>query len=341
VTGAFKTGFRAAAGLVAIALSLPCLGQRHNRDQATPPKRESPRPQAWQERPSFGNSRQYPQSHPGPLYGSPAASTPGLWERLRARAPEQKGEVPHPPARNQPRPPGPPRETVQPQREVPRPPVQDQPHPQKPQSGFAPEPHREVAQPPARPQGQAAGFAPTQAHEVPRPPQAGNPHAGSPQPRAVPRPPQAEGAKHIGDWLRAHQALSPAEQQKALRNDPQFRSLPRQQQQRLENRLDQLNSLPAQQQQRILNRAEVWEHLTPDQKQQVRGVHSQMQQLSPQRREMMKTALGDLRAMPPEQREKVLQSPRFRSMFSDHERDILRDATKLPLAPAQPPAPPE
>jgi hypothetical protein len=45
--------------------------------------------------------------------------------------------------------------------------------------------------------------------------------------------------------------------------------------------------------------------------------------------------------MPPEQREKVLESPRFRSMFSDHERDILRDATKLPLAPTQPPAPPE
>jgi hypothetical protein len=50
---------------------------------------------------------------------------------------------------------------------------------------------------------------------------------------------------------------------------------------------------------------------------------------------MMKTAIGDLRAMPPDQREKVLDSPRFQGMFSDQERNILRETAKLPLAPAQ------
>lgn len=50
---------------------------------------------------------------------------------------------------------------------------------------------------------------------------------------------------------------------------------------------------------------------------------------------MMKTAIGDLRAMPPEQRESVLGSDRFRGMFSEQERSMLRETTKLPLAPVQ------
>jgi hypothetical protein len=67
-----------------------------------------------------------------------------------------------------------------------------------------------------------------------------------------------------------------------------------------------------------------------------------MQALPPDRQRMMKTAIGDLRAMPPDQREKVLDSPRFQSMFSDQERNMLRETTKLPLAPAESvPRPPQ
>ena len=42
-----------------------------------------------------------------------------------------------------------------------------------------------------------------------------------------------------------------------------------------------------------------------------------------------------LRAMPPDQRERVLESDRFKGTFSDQERNMLRETTKLPLAPAQ------
>jgi hypothetical protein len=55
----------------------------------------------------------------------------------------------------------------------------------------------------------------------------------------------------------------------------------------------------------------------------------------------MKTAIGDLRAMPPDQRERILESERFKGMFSEQERGMLRETTKLPLAPAQPPEPHE
>ena len=147
----------------------------------------------------------------------------------------------------------------------------------------------------------------------------------------MPRPPSA-AQRHGGDWLRKNRDLSPADQQKALQSDPQFRKLPPQQQQRLVNRLQNFNSLSPQEQQQRLNRIETWEHLTPQQKSQARQLASQWQQLPAQRKQMMKTAIGDLRAMPPDQRERVLESDRFKGMFSDQERNMLRETTKLPLA---------
>jgi hypothetical protein len=39
--------------------------------------------------------------------------------------------------------------------------------------------------------------------------------------------------------------------------------------------------------------------------------------------------------MPPEQQEQVINSQRFKGMFSDQEREMMRGATRLPLAPAE------
>jgi hypothetical protein len=50
---------------------------------------------------------------------------------------------------------------------------------------------------------------------------------------------------------------------------------------------------------------------------------------------MVTTAIRDLRAMPPYQREQVIDSNRFRGVFSPEERDIMRGATRLPLAPPE------
>jgi len=90
---------------------------------------------------------------------------------------------------------------------------------------------------------------------------------------------------------------------------------------------------------------ETWEHLTPEQKQEAWQVFGQMRQLPPDRRRMVHTAIDDLRMMPPDQRENVISSDRFKGMFSDQERQLMRDATRLPLAPPdsgdQPVHPPE
>jgi len=157
------------------------------------------------------------------------------------------------------------------------------------------------------------------------------PNANRPQNRA------AQQQHHAGDWLRKYKDVPPQDQQKALNSDPQFRRLPAERQDRLRERLQRFSTLPPQQQSRILNRMETWEHLTPDQKQEARGLFQQMRGLPPDRRQMVESAIRNLRGMPPAQRQQTLESPDFRSRFSPQEQQMLKDITRLPLAPAAPP----
>jgi hypothetical protein len=78
---------------------------------------------------------------------------------------------------------------------------------------------------------------------------------------------------------------------------------------------------------------ETWEHLTPAQKQEARQLFGQLRALPPDRKQVVTTAIEDLRGMTPEQREQVIDSDRYKGMFSDSERDLMRDAARLPLSP--------
>jgi uncharacterized protein DUF3106 len=175
-------------------------------------------------------------------------------------------------------------------------------------------------------------------------PQAHHPGQNKVEPRRPPARPnrpaetqeERRSGQHAGAWLREHKNLSPDEQQRALENDPQFRKLPAERQEQLRKRLEHFSTLPPQQQDRILNRMDAWEHLTPEQRQQARGLAQQMRQLAPDRRRMMQTAIRNLRQMPPDQRQQVLDSPRFKSIFSPEEQVMLKGITQLPLAPAEP-----
>jgi hypothetical protein len=178
------------------------------------------------------------------------------------------------------------------------------------------------------------------------------------QPRSVPRPenravpapqqqnpyrPPAQG-HHFGQWLNQHRDQPLDQQRRALQNDPQFRHLPAQRQQEYVERLQRFNSLPATRQEQVLRRGEVWEHLRPQQRQDFRNFASQYRGLPPERRQAVRNAIQALRAMPPGAREREIQSGRF-SQFSPQERQLLNDASNLPLAPAQPnanqPEPPQ
>lgn len=158
-------------------------------------------------------------------------------------------------------------------------------------------------------------------------------HPAPPPQQHVSRPQAQQQARHAGDWLRQYKDLPPEEQERALANDPAFKKLPPARQQILRERLQHFSSLPPQRQIQILNRMDTWEHLTPEQKQEARQVFRQMSQLPPARRRMVHTAIDDLRTMPADQRENVINSDKFKGMFSDQERQLMRDATRLPLAP--------
>jgi hypothetical protein len=182
---------------------------------------------------------------------------------------------------------------------------------------------------------QRGNYRPVQGHQSTQAPSHPNQsHPNQNPPNQNHQPPQP-GPGHAGDWLRHYRNLPPGEQERALQRDPAFRRLPPAQQQMLRQRLQHFSGLPPQQQQRVLNRMETWEHLTPAQKEQARQVHSQLQQLPPARQAMVKTAVHHLSAMPAEQREQSINSERFKSMFSPQEREIMRGASRLPLAPPE------
>ena len=157
------------------------------------------------------------------------------------------------------------------------------------------------------------------------------------RPPATPQPQQKRSGPqpqaHVGDWLRRYKDLPPDEVERELKNDPQFKQLPPKQQQVLLRRMQHFASLPPDQQLQMLNRMETWEHLTREQKQQALQVFGQMRQLPPDRRRLVHKTIDDLRAMPPDQREQKIDSGQFKGMFSDQERELMRGATRLPLAP--------
>lgn len=197
-----------------------------------------------------------------------------------------------------------PRPNFQPRREQPR----QERHESRPQ----------INRPPARPEMRPAPQFQPQA---------------PPQREYRPYQPPAQG-HHSGQWLNQHREMPYDQQRRALENDPSFRRLPRERQQEFEHRLQRFNSLPPDRQQQVLRRMETWEHLTPQQKQDFRGVRRQFNGLPSDRRQAVRNAIESLRAMPPSARQHEIESGRF-SQFTPQERQLLDDASRLPLAPAQ------
>lgn len=167
-----------------------------------------------------------------------------------------------------------------------------------------------------------------------------NSHAAQPKPQ-TPAPhapisgPHETQRGHAGDWLRRYKDVPPDEQEQTLQNDPAFRRLPVARQEMLLRRLQHFSSLSPEEQLRMLNRMETWEHLTREQKQEARQIFRQIRQLPPDRRDRVRKAIDELRAMPPDQREAEINSDHFKSTFSDQERDVMREVTRLPLAPPE------
>jgi hypothetical protein len=152
-----------------------------------------------------------------------------------------------------------------------------------------------------------------------------------PQPRTAPSPAMPlvnpahpnQSQQHLAGWMQAHRNMPLPEQQRALDNEPGFRSLPPQEQQRLHDRLTQLNNMPPQQREKVLERNEAMERLAPPQRQQVRNAMAQLGSLPEDRRHAVSRTFYQLRDIPPAQRQAYMNSPQFRNQFSDQERGAL------------------
>jgi len=144
--------------------------------------------------------------------------------------------------------------------------------------------------------------------------------------------------EHLPQWMARHSNLSPADQQRALENEPGFRDLPPQTQQAIRNRLTQLNNMTPEQRRRLVERNEEIEHLTPTQRQQWRGAMEQYQGLPEDRRRLVARAFRDLREMPPQQRQAIMNQDHFRAQFSEQERNTLSGLLAVePFIPVQHP----
>jgi hypothetical protein len=129
--------------------------------------------------------------------------------------------------------------------------------------------------------------------------------------------------------------MSPADQHRALDNEPNFRSLPAQEQQQLHQRLTQFNNMPAAQRAKEIDRIEKMERLPPAQRQQVRDAMSRLGSLPEDRRMLVAHAFRQAIAMPEAQRQAWLNSPQFHGQFNDTERDTINHLLAVQPAAAQ------
>ena len=69
---------------------------------------------------------------------------------------------------------------------------------------------------------------------------------------------------------------------------------------------------------------EAFEHLSPAQQQQAQGLFQRYKAMPADRQNKVNQAYRQLRDLPPDQRNQLLNSPEYRSNFSDDELNVLR-----------------
>lgn len=194
--------------------------------------------------------------------------------------------------------------------------------------------------PVSAPQSPAATIAPTQQRPLPQVSAAPTVRPNANANRA------AQNQLHIGQWMETHRHLPLVDQQRALENEPGFRSLPPQEQQQLHQRLTQLNNMSMADRSKLIGRTEAMESLAPVQRQQVRNAMAQLGSIPEERRHVVSRQFFQLRDMPPAQRQAFIESPQYRTQFSDPERTAIGSLLNvapiyapLQATPAQPTQP--
>jgi hypothetical protein len=132
-----------------------------------------------------------------------------------------------------------------------------------------------------------------------------------------------------GDWLRRYKDVPPAEQDKALANDTRFQGLPPEKQDALRDRLREFNSMSPEKKEKLLDRMSKFESMSKEQRERLQDLHQRMHQIPEGRRTAVRDAFREVRDMSPEQRQRFFGSDRFRTGFSDSEREILKGLAEI------------
>ena len=161
-----------------------------------------------------------------------------------------------------------------------------------------------------------------------------------PEPRAgrIPNPqgkPNARGMMGLPPkWIDKLRDMSPEEQERFMRNNAHFQSLPPERQDQIRRNLAKWNQLTPQQRDAIRNRERFLERLTPEDRQEVvQDLLPRWQRLPQDRRELIQGRLRVLGAMSPEERQQKLQDPQFMQGLDANEQDLLRKLSDLRLGP--------
>ena len=150
-----------------------------------------------------------------------------------------------------------------------------------------------------------------------RPPRAGGPARPSvPESKRVPQTPIDE-----------FETMSPEQRQRVLNR------LPREQREKLRERLQKFNELPAEQQQALKNLYNRLHQLPPERQEAVRGAVGRFSEQSPQRQRAMREELQNMANLSEQERQARIGSSEFRKKFNRKEQGIVRDMA--PLLPAQ------
>src|SRR5438105_2082780 len=105
------------------------------------------------------------------------------------------------------------------------------------------------------------------------PPAAQKPAAAPTQSGQQSANPAHHPSRDSGAWLRKYKDMPPAEQEKALANDPYFQHLSPQHQQKLRLQLQKFNSLPPDKKESVVRHMQAFGQLTPAQRQSARELH--------------------------------------------------------------------
>lgn len=133
----------------------------------------------------------------------------------------------------------------------------------------------------------------------------------------------------MGAWLRENRGKSFDQQKQSLENDPDFKNLPPERQERLKQRLQDFSRLSPTDQDKVLNRFDKLNHMSPQQRAQARALLDRMRLLPAERRDAIRRYFHSLVNMPRMQRQQALGSQQFNNQFNPDEREIIQRGLEL------------